>query len=160
RHWPVQWTLGRAQYGPKSEAMWTRARNQRDSPELILGPLHMDTGHASLDQLTQLAEGFYGALARSRLEQHIAHCARCSAELEWLTTTIAHMRLEATEAVPASVATGARCLFRPGARARSPRRALLERLVGRIRFDSATMQPAYGVRGSDDRTSRQLLFEA
>jgi len=64
------------------------------------------------------------------------------------------MRLEATDAVPASVATGARRLFRPG------RQATAERLVGQVRFDSATMQPAYGVRGSDDATSRQLLFEA
>src|SRR5262245_25004456 len=68
RRAPIQRTLVGAQYGPKSDAKWTLARNQRDSREPILSPplkrlpLHMDTGHASLDQLTQLAEGFYGAL--------------------------------------------------------------------------------------------------
>jgi len=76
----------------------------------------MDTGHPTVDQLMQLAEGFYGTLARTRLEQHVGACPQCFAELDWLTTTIVHMQLEATEAVPDSVAAGARRLFRPGAR--------------------------------------------
>jgi hypothetical protein len=121
----------------------------------------MDTAHPSLEQLSQLAEGLHGALARSRLEQHVMRCARCSAELDWLTTTITHLRLEATEAVPESVVTRARRLFHTGdARVRADTHVLLERLAGVLRFDSATMQPAFGVRGGDDSPTRQLLFEA
>jgi hypothetical protein len=33
-------------------------------------------------------------------------------------------------------------------------------VTGILRFDSATMPPAFGMRGSLDTTSRQLLFEA
>jgi hypothetical protein len=36
----------------------------------------------------------------------------------------------------------------------------MARFAGSLRFDSATMPPAFGMRGSLDATSRQLLFEA
>jgi hypothetical protein len=121
----------------------------------------MHRRHASLEQLTQLAEGLLGALARSRLEQHVATCARCSTELDWLATTVAHLRLEATEAVPDRVAPRS-CGLRPD-RARKPTpggAAALEQVAAALRFDSATMQPAFGVRGSGQSATRQLLFEA
>jgi hypothetical protein len=72
----------------------------------------------------------------------------------------AHMRLEATEAVPASIASGARRLFRPGAHAGTATHALLERLVGSLRFDSAARRAVSGARQRDERTTRQLVFEA
>jgi hypothetical protein len=87
-----------------------------------------------------MAEGLLGALERSRLEQHVAQCARCSSDLERLTATITRMRFG--DGPPPTASGG------------------LERLIGVLRFDSATMLPAFGLRGVADSLTRRLLFEA
>jgi hypothetical protein len=100
----------------------------------------MRTGHPPIQRLADMAAGLLGALERSRLEQHVAQCARCSADLERLTATISCMRYGEE---PSPTSTGG-----------------LEQLIGVLRFDSATMPPAYGLRGAADSETRRLLFEA
>jgi anti-sigma factor RsiW len=120
----------------------------------------MHPGHPSIERLADLAEGLLGALARSRLEQHVARCARCSAELERLiNATTDGLPSHDVRAVPDSVVARVRRLFVRGSHER-PEPAPVERLTGSLRFDSATMSGAFGVRGTGETAQRQLVFAA
>lgn len=110
--------------------------------------------HPSPERLANLAEGLLGALERSRLEHHISECSRCSAELRALT---------APSNLPKPASGGGQGGVLARARGFLPRRSSPpsgQRFVGVLRFDSARMPPAFGMRGSLDGPSRQLLFEA
>jgi anti-sigma factor RsiW len=121
----------------------------------------MHPGHPSVERLADLAEGLLGALARSRLEQHVARCARCSAELDRLTSATGDcLPPHDVQAMPDSVVARVRRIFRRGSSHAPPEPRPVERLTGMLRFDSATMPPAFGVRGSGETTQRQLVFAA
>ena len=120
----------------------------------------LHNGHPPIERLVDMAEGLIGALARSRLEQHVARCARCSAELDRLTRPDADTHSDHTQVVSESVLARARRLLQPGARGQSLSPGPPERLTGALRFDSATMPPAFGFRGAADSATRRLLFEA
>jgi anti-sigma factor RsiW len=113
-----------------------------------------ETAHPSRERLADLADGRLGALQRSRVERHISECVRCSAELRSITVPG-----EGTTPLQAPAGPGvlerARRLLR-----RSPGSRPATRYVGALRFDSATMPPAFGLRGTGDTDERQLLFEA
>lgn len=119
-----------------------------------------ETLHPSLEYLADLAAGMLGALERSQLERHVAECKRCAADLRWLTATIGEpvggspMPIE-----DVGVFTRARRLLsrRPAGVAQ---RVPAAQFRAALRFDSATMPPAYGMRGGADAGIRQLLFEA
>jgi anti-sigma factor RsiW len=120
----------------------------------------MHPGHPSVERLADLAEGLLGALARSRLEQHVARCARCSAELEGLiNATTGRLPSHDVQAAPDSVVARVRRLFVRGSHER-PEPPPVERLTGSLRFDSATMAGAFGVRGAGETAQRQLVFAA
>lgn len=97
-------------------------------------PISTPTVHASRERLVYLSKGLLGALERSRLEGHLSQCIRCSAELDRVRT----------------LSTG---ILRRSEPARG-------RVMGRLRFDSATMPPGFGTRGSTDGNDRQLVFQA
>jgi hypothetical protein len=120
----------------------------------------MHSGHPPIQRLADMAAGLLGASARSKLEQHVARCARCSVALDGLTATITDTRFDDTPAAPDSLVARARRLFQPGADGQLSPTGPVERLVGTLRFDSATMPPAFGLRGAADRATRRLLFEA
>jgi anti-sigma factor RsiW len=120
----------------------------------------MHPGHPSIERLADLAEGLLGALGRSRLEQHVARCARCSADLERLiTATTDRLPSHDAQAMPDSVVARVRRLFMRGSHVR-PEPPPVERLTGSLRFDSATMSGAFGVRGAGEAAQRQLVFAA
>jgi hypothetical protein len=89
--------------------------------------------HPTTQRLAELVKGFIGAQARSQLEQHVAACARCSAELKRLTSP--------DETLAPGTGGG------------------FQHLSGALRFDSATAPAAFGVR-SGSSAPRQRLFEA
>jgi anti-sigma factor RsiW len=116
-----------------------------------------ERSHPSRERLADLAEGRLGALERSRLERHISECARCSADLT-------SMALPAEAPAPTrgsaelSVLGRARRLLRhPSANSAA---GPASQFTGALRFDSATMAPAFGMRGTSETSDRQLLFEA
>jgi anti-sigma factor RsiW len=96
----------------------------------------MTSAHPSNERLVNLAQGLLGALERSRVERHVAQCARCLADLA---------QVSELHAIPPKHEAGV---------------SGLQHLRGALRFDSATMSSAFGIRGSVDASQRQLLFEA
>jgi anti-sigma factor RsiW len=115
------------------------------------------TTHPSSERLANLARGLLGALERSRLERHISECARCSAELVQLTTPAGETASAGRVDDDGMLTRARRLLARGPASQPIPP---ITRLSGSLRFDSATMPPAFGMRGGLDDTTRQLLFEA
>ena len=121
----------------------------------------MPSRHPSFEQLTDLAEGRLQAKQETRLQQHVTECRRCAADVEWLHHTIAAMRTDDMPEVPTHVVARAARLARQRAAAQPAERpALVQRLVGVLRFDSLTSTPAYGVRAAAAPAARQLIFEA
>ena len=113
--------------------------------------------HPSPERLANLARGLLGALERSRVERHVSECARCSAELGQLTAQTSETA-SAGRLDDDGVLTRARRLLARGSTSQST--PPITRFTGSLRFDIATMPSTFGMRGSLDATSRQLLFEA
>jgi len=115
--------------------------------------------HIPVNRLADLVEGRLTPDERAQLEAHIAACARCSGELAQLERLIRLMRTDTAEDAPQSVIARAVRLFRsrsvPAPASSGSRRHVLAVL----RFDSAGLAPALGVR-SGEPTTRQLLFSA
>jgi anti-sigma factor RsiW len=100
--------------------------------------------------LAHLAEGLLGALQRSRLERHLSQCFCCSAELDRVRGTAS-----ITKPKRAGPFERARSVFRQRTES-----ATLRRFTSALRFDSATMPPAFGMRGGTASSDRQLVFES
>ena len=113
--------------------------------------------HPTHERLASLAEGLIGALERSRLERHVSECAQCSAELNRLTVPCNELTSKQRTSDPGVLERAKRLLAYAS---RSPAMHALKRIVGVLRFDSASMTPAFGMRGSEESGIRQLLFEA
>lgn len=113
-----------------------------------------ETAHPSQQRLADLAEGRLGALERSRLERHVSECARCSADLRLLGSPGQAANC-ASAVTDQSVLGRARRFLRQTSAGRSTLQ-----FTGVLRFDSATMAPAFGMRGASESNDRQLLFEA
>ena len=90
--------------------------------------------------------------------EHLAACAACARDLEWLRRVIGAMRVEWAQAAPPESVARAKHIFRapPSAAARP---SLRRRIAAALSFDSATMRPAFGMR-SAAAAERQLLFSA
>lgn len=94
---------------------------------------------------------------RAPVLAHITACPRCAAGMRWLEQVTATMRGDDGEDAPAHVIARAVRLFRRPAPAGGP--GPLRRVLAALRFDSAGMQPALGVRGNEG-SARQILFSA
>ena len=112
------------------------------------------SSHIPFGRLVDLTEGRLPPSEQARVQQHLASCPRCSADLEWLEHTIGLMRTDDSEDAPYPVIARAVRLFGPLARqtTATPRR----RVAAVLHFDSAQLPLAAGVRG--DLGPRQLLF--
>lgn len=111
------------------------------------------TDHLRYSQLADIAEG--RITPDEAMRAHLAECASCAGELEWLDRVIGLMRDAAADPAPAWAAARLRTLFeqrRPSPGAPRPIEALL-------RFDSARSAPAFGLR-SGGAHERQLLLRA
>ena len=121
----------------------------------------MDIHHPPFDRLADLAEGRVEADDRGTLQRHVSDCARCLADVEWLTDTIGLMRTDNMESPPEHVVHRAVRLFRQHRiKMQAEPAYLLQRLVGMLRFDSAVAAPAVGLRVGTDEATRQLVFDA
>lgn len=94
----------------------------------------------------------------AQVREHLATCAACARDLEWLTRVIGAMRADQTQAAPAEVVARAKRIFRAPTSA-AARPSLRQRVAAALSFDSATMRPAFGMR-SAGALERQLLFSA
>jgi anti-sigma factor RsiW len=110
--------------------------------------------HLTMEQLAAVAEG--QALAAAETRTHLTDCADCRAQVARWRHTVALMRTDKAEHAPAVVVQRAVELLQPR-RAAAP--SLVQRVLAVLQFDSATMEPALGVRGTGSLV-RQLLFNA
>jgi anti-sigma factor RsiW len=115
---------------------------------------HVD--HPSHESLAYLLEGLLGALERSRVERHVAACERCSTDLLHMVTPDGAPGRNRARSAPSGVLARARSLLLN----RSSRRERIQHLIGTLRFDSARMKPAFGMRATASNGPRQLVFDA
>jgi len=140
--------------GPVLGASTARAYScAPDARELTL----TTTAHPSHQRLVDLAEGRLGALERSRVERHVSECAACSGVLGALARPASLTPPPQATADRGMFGRARRFLLNSSGAAEPPKRV---QLVGALRFDSATMPPAYGMRGIPENGDRQLLYEA
>ena len=111
--------------------------------------------HVAFESLADLAEGRPSSGKLAEAQTHIASCPRCAAALVRLTSVMGLMRGDQTEEAPPELVASTIKLFRPLAASAAP--SLVERLVAVLKFDSAWMTPAHGVR-SGQAADRQVLF--
>ncbi len=116
--------------------------------------------HPSFDRLADFAEGGVAPDDSSQLGAHVRDCRRCAEDVAWLGRTLGIMRADRLEEPPPHVLARAARLMRQRAGAHSEESGPLRRLVAALRFDSAGPGAglAFGVRGADQGTARQLLF--
>ena len=115
--------------------------------------------HVPIRELAEHLTGELSLLKRLDVELHVSMCAHCAATLADLDRLIKGIRTDMARDDPDSVIDRAVELFRlkklhPSTEADLPRRVLAV-----LRFDSAGLAPALGVR-SDSLGARQLLFHA
>lgn len=113
------------------------------------------TQHIPFTTLADYAEDRLAAQERLPVEQHVAGCSRCSADVAWLQQTVDLMRTDDAPDAPAHVIARAVRLMRP----QQPQPSPLRRLVAVLQWDSASLQPHFGVR-SGQGVERQLLLNA
>lgn len=117
----------------------------------------MTSPHIPFRRIADLVEGRLLAGEQAQLLAHLATCPRCTSERVWVERVIGLMRTDETKDTPPSVIAHAVRLFRP--RIAQPAPGLLQRVVATLRFDSAQLPLAFGVRAGQP-AGRQLLFNA
>jgi hypothetical protein len=111
--------------------------------------------HIPFSLIADIAEG--RVTPDEQIQAHMAVCQHCSSELAWLNRTLLILRTDATEAPNERVVGEIKAQFRAfKARRAVPRPGLLAAL---LRFDSARMAPAFGLRNAAS-AERQLLYSA
>src|SRR5512136_2866312 len=115
------------------------------------------SSHIPFRRLADLLEGRLSPDEQAPLRAHVADCPRCAADVAWLERITGLMRTDASADAPPQVIARAVSLFRP--RAAQPAPGLLQRVVAALRFDSAQLPLAAGVR-SGQPVARQLLYDA
>lgn len=121
--------------------------------------MNLTPQHLSFARLVELVEDRLTAEAQADAHTHLTGCPRCSTQFAHLAQTVGLMRADTSEAAPRDAVAYALNIFRPRAEAKQP--SLLRRLVAALSFDSAQLNPAYGVRsGQSASAARQLLYSA
>ena len=115
--------------------------------------------HPTVRQLTEYSTGDLSLLTRMTLELHITTCSACAEKLAQLEHLVAQIRVDTSQdalspIIDRVVRTFRSRKFRLAALSDLPRRVLAV-----LRFDSAGLAPAFGVR-SGMPGARQLLFSA
>lgn len=115
--------------------------------------------HVPFTILVDLVEERISVDKRSQIMRHLDECADCRAEYAHLVHLIGLMRNDVGVDAPAPVIDRAVTLFRPLPIPAAPN--LLQRVVASLRFDSAQLAPAMGVRSVAEGQlpgARQLLY--
>lgn len=111
--------------------------------------------HVPLDQLFDLVERRVHPDEQARVSRHITECSRCGSDAAWFKHTISVMRTDQGEDAPYYAVERAVLQFRVRAREEAP--GLRQRVVAALRFDSAQLPLAFGVRAVET-PPRQLVF--
>jgi anti-sigma factor RsiW len=122
-------------------------------------PVSFPSPHLSFERLTDLVEGRVSANEQAGVHSHLATCPRCAADLAWLKRAIALMRSDDSQDAPPWAIARAVGLFRSRAEQAAPLPNLRERVLARLRLDSAQRPLALGLR-TGQAAARQLLFGA
>ena len=117
----------------------------------------LPSSHVSFERLTDLVEGRLTGDEQAGLQNHLATCPRCAANLVWLKRVVALMRSDESEDAPPALIARALRLFRSrleqAAHVSNHRR---RRLLASLRFDSARPSLALGLRAGQAETRQQL----
>lgn len=118
--------------------------------------------HIPFEALADLAEGRAHADAQAETRAHLDACARCSEQFSHLEQAIRLMRADESEAAPPDAVAYAVNLFRRRAASAAHAPSRLRRVLASLSFDSAQLNPAFGVRsaGAARAATRQLLYHA
>jgi hypothetical protein len=111
--------------------------------------------HISFEQLLDLIEGRLSPDDEARARAHLAACPHCTTELASTHRLVNTMRADELEDAPPHVIARAVRLMRPA----PSQPSLLRRVLATLAFDSAQVQPSFGLR-SGTPTARQMLFNA
>lgn len=113
--------------------------------------------HISLDQLADLIQDHLAIEERAPVLAHVSACDQCAEGMRWLSHVLSLTRSDANEDAPPHVLMRAmRLLRKPTApQPLGP----LRRVLATLRFDSAQMPAAFGVR-AERRHGRHMLFNA
>lgn len=117
--------------------------------------MRLKTRHIPFAQLVDLVDGRVATHVAAKLRAHITLCPHCTRERHRLTHTLNLLQTDTSEDAPPAVITRALALLRPV----HPIMEVLQRIWATLRFDSAQMTPALGLR-SGQAQARQLLFQA
>ena len=112
--------------------------------------------HVAFERLADLAEGRPRSAKLEEAQTHISGCERCGAAFTQLARVMGLMRNDISEEAPPELLARTVKLFR--SRAASSEPSLVRRLVAALKFDSAQMSPAYGVRSGQKAEARQVLY--
>ena len=105
--------------------------------------------HIAFVRLADFADQRLSKDDRAEIEQHLADCPRCTADVTWLRRVIDLMRTDIAQLAPPSAVAAAKALFR--------RPTSRRHLRATLRFDSLSTPIAMGMR-SAGQADRQLLF--
>jgi anti-sigma factor RsiW len=122
----------------------------------------MDTSssHIVFSKLVDLVDGRLSADETAGVTAHLSGCQECSAMGNRLREIFELMRADSSESPPAYVMARVIDMLPGGRRgAAATGSTAIRRVLAALKFDSAGLAPAYGVR-SESSGERQLLFQA
>lgn len=119
--------------------------------------MNSPSAHVSLEQLLDLTQDRLATDERAPLLAHAAACDQCAEALRWIAHVLSLAQSDTNEDAPPHVLARAMRLLRPRAAPRAP--GPLRRVLATLRFDSARMPLAFGVRADQGR-ARHMLFNA
>jgi hypothetical protein len=116
----------------------------------------MTPRHIRFPQLVDLVEGRLPSDAQEQVRVHVSACPRCAEQVVWLDRVIRLMRMDDAEDPPSDAIDRVKRMFRTQP---TPDRLVLQRIRAVVRFDSAKLPQALGMRAGQTGV-RQLLFYA
>ncbi len=113
--------------------------------------------HISYTKLVDWIEGRLAPAQQAVVTAHLDACSRCRTEAARIERIVAAMHADNSQDAPPALIARAVQSFRGHVVAQSP--SLVQRLVAALRFESASLTPALGMRG-ERASERQLVFVA
>jgi hypothetical protein len=113
--------------------------------------------HYDIIYWTDYVRGLVRGQEHSDMTRHLAECNRCRLTHTLLATVAVRMQADMQYQVPADAVRNARALFSASAR---PVRSVLQKLAGKLVFESLAQPQLAGVRSAAVRGTRHALYEA
>lgn len=113
--------------------------------------------HFDIAQWTDFVRGLAAADERVGMEQHLAsNCSKCAATVAMLRQVVQTAQADASCEVPEYAVRNAKAIFA----LQRPEKVTLRKIVAQLLFDSFLQPLPAGVRASQQRMSRQALYQA